>query len=456
MSLRTFVTRMERFETILFFFTDIVAICISVILAGYARVWLGSVFQLVPFTYGAFVFLAKIWVVVLVITVIGYYGGYSIIINFWDDVLIITKSLFITFLLTWMILSLQKEAETVSRIAVSLAFLNMGIIIPTMRFFTKLILYKALDARKEAILLGPTGERENRVVQLFNNEWYSGYRITRTISGEDNTEINADICFMPIWNAQNGTVKDIKMGVKNLILITDISGLPFMNSQVKTFLSEHVAIITSDNGLLSPQKVAVKRVSDIVFSVICLCLFLPLFLLTMFFIKIESKGPVLFKHKRCGRNLVEFDMLKFRTMRSDADGLLERYVRENQEAQEDWIKKNKIKNDPRITNVGKILRKTSLDELPQLLNVIKGDMSIVGPRPDTKEALTNFYEEYREIYSRVKPGITGLWQVSGRSDLDYEKRVKLDYLYVLNWSLWLDFVIMLKTFRAILSGQGAY
>jgi lipopolysaccharide/colanic/teichoic acid biosynthesis glycosyltransferase len=118
--------------------------------------------------------------------------------------------------------------------------------------------------------------------------------------------------------------------------------------------------------------------------------------------------------------------------------------------------RNKIEDDPRVTAFGRTLRRLSLDELPQIYNVLKGEMSVVGPRPDSKAALEGYIGEYGEIYSSVRPGITGLWQVSGRSEITYRERVGLDYIYVLNWSLWLDLVIMLKTFRAILGQKGAY
>ena len=143
-------------------------------------------------------------------------------------------------------------------------------------------------------------------------------------------------------------------------------------------------------------------------------------------------------------------------MRINSDDLLKEYISENPDAHADLKERNKLKSDPRVTKFGSILRKTSIDELPQLMNVIRGDMSIVGPRPDAKEAVDNFLSDYREIYARVRPGITGLWQVSGRSEVKYQERVKLDYLYVSNWSIWLDFVIILKTFKAILGGKCAY
>ena len=143
-------------------------------------------------------------------------------------------------------------------------------------------------------------------------------------------------------------------------------------------------------------------------------------------------------------------------MHVSGEKILDEYLKDHPEAIDELRETNKIKDDPRITRAGRLLRKTSLDELPQLINVIKGEMSIVGPRPDSKEAIQKYYDEYGEIYQVIKPGITGLWQVSGRSDVNYFERVKLDYLYMLNWSPWLDFVIIAKTFRTIFSGRGAY
>jgi undecaprenyl-phosphate galactose phosphotransferase len=199
-----------------------------------------------------------------------------------------------------------------------------------------------------------------------------------------------------------------------------------------------------------------KRVFDIVLSICSIIIFLPLLIVIPIIIKLDSRGPVFFTHRRIGKNLKEFTMLKYRTMYIDSERTLERFLATHPEAYKELQERNKIKEDPRVTRFGKILRKTSLDELPQLFNVLKGDMSIVGPRPDAKEAVENFLSEYKRIYMRVRPGITGLWQVSGRSEIVYKERVKLDYLYVLNWSVWLDFVIILKTFYTILSVRGAY
>jgi len=140
----------------------------------------------------------------------------------------------------------------------------------------------------------------------------------------------------------------------------------------------------------------------------------------------------------------------------DAEERLKEILKRDPEARKQWEEYRKLKNDPRITPVGKFLRKTSLDELPQIFNVLKGDMSLVGPRPVTREEIEQHYKDKAEFYFKVLPGITGLWQVSGRNDLSYEERVSLDAWYVRNWNLWLDMVILLKTLKVLIKKEGAY
>jgi lipopolysaccharide/colanic/teichoic acid biosynthesis glycosyltransferase len=146
---------------------------------------------------------------------------------------------------------------------------------------------------------------------------------------------------------------------------------------------------------------------------------------------------------------------KFRTMVSDADEVLEDYLEQNPVAKREWDDNHKLKDDPRVTRVGKFLRRSSLDELPQLINILTGEMSLVGPRPIVEAEIAN-YGRYYQVYQQVKPGLTGLWQISGRNDVDYQLRVQMDYTYVRNWSVWLDLYILVNTPFAVLSGTGAY
>ena len=168
----------------------------------------------------------------------------------------------------------------------------------------------------------------------------------------------------------------------------------------------------------------------------------------------ENKGPIFYEQLRVGKNGKEFRIYKFRSMVMHADEKLWEYLNSNPEAKEEYKKYKKLREDPRITKTGKFLRKTSLDEFPQFINVIKGDMSLVGPRPYLYREKEDMGERYNEII-KVKPGVTGYWQVNGRSDVDFEERTRMDIEYIKNRNLWLDFKILVKTFLAVLFGKNA-
>lgn len=208
-------------------------------------------------------------------------------------------------------------------------------------------------------------------------------------------------------------------------------------------------------NLLDPRRMAVKRAIDLVCTVTGGVIAFPLLFALAVAVRCDSKGPVLFRQRRIGRGGRHFTVYKFRTMAVNAAELLEKHLAENEDARAEWKADHKLRNDPRVTRVGRFLRKTSLDELPQLINVLKGDMSIVGPRPIVDEEIKKYGPDY-ELYTRVRPGITGLWQTSGRNDLSYADRVWLDRHYVCNWSVWLDILIVIRTVPEVLHCSGAY
>ena len=204
-----------------------------------------------------------------------------------------------------------------------------------------------------------------------------------------------------------------------------------------------------------------KRTFDVIFSSLVLIFGSPLLLLIALAIKLDSRGPVLYRHKRIMATGREFDCLKFRTMVVDADKQLEKLLQEDPKLAAEWKKNYKLKHDPRITRVGRFLRKTSLDELPQFINVLKGEMSVVGARPIVGRELEKYYkgngDKSAGRYVSMKPGITGPWQVMKRNDMnDYQERVDLDDWYVLNYSLRTDLKIIIKTIACMFSGKGAY
>jgi exopolysaccharide biosynthesis polyprenyl glycosylphosphotransferase len=451
------MAKQKSFNILILAFFDMLAIGISIALAFLARAGAEQWLCLAPLGSGLSFYLpGKAWLVAVTILCTGYAGGYRTVITVWDELLVVLKGLFLSFLIVWVILSLQKETETVSRIVVTLGFVCMVFLVPFVRFCVKSVLYKVLGRGSPAYLFERRrGDRRDQLRESLNREWYSGYRIVDNVYA-DTIEGRIDTCFVPIEYTDETTVKALKHYVENMIIVSTISGLSFMNTEIRTFLTKNLVLITTNNGLLSRRRVLFKRALDILFSCAGLVLLSPFFLIIPVMIKMDSKGPVFFTHRRSGMNLVEFGMIKYRTMQVDSDAMVQDLLSADEEAQADFRDRNKLKKDPRVTRIGTILRRTSLDEIPQFLNVIRGDMSLVGPRPDVPEALSRFMDSYDIIYSRVRPGITGLWQVSGRSDIKYDQRARLDYLYVLNWSIWLDFVIILKTVGALLGGKGAY
>jgi Undecaprenyl-phosphate galactose phosphotransferase WbaP len=207
--------------------------------------------------------------------------------------------------------------------------------------------------------------------------------------------------------------------------------------------------------LAIPTLLTIKRISDFTMT-FCLCVvLLPLILLIAVLVKLTSKGPIFFGQRRIGRDGRHFKAWKFRSMHPDADRLLKEHLAANPHLAAEWEANHKLKSDPRVTWIGRILRPTSLDELPQLWNVLVGEMSLVGPRPIVDAEVEKYREAY-DLYRKVQPGITGLWQVSGRNNTTYEERVELDTYYVHNWSIWLDFYILACTVKVVLLGEGAY
>lgn len=205
-------------------------------------------------------------------------------------------------------------------------------------------------------------------------------------------------------------------------------------------------------GFVAAERV-VKRAFDFTAASLLLIMSIPLFIAVAALVAIDG-GPIFFRHQRVGKNGETFGCLKFRTMILGAEECLDEYLSLHPDAQMEWAREQKLSFDPRITSIGRFLRLSSIDELPQLLNVIKGDMSLVGPRPVTRGELVH-YGFATALYKSVRPGITGLWQVSGRNDLGYDMRVRLDEQYVKTWSLFADLVILVRTPAVVISRRGA-
>lgn len=209
-------------------------------------------------------------------------------------------------------------------------------------------------------------------------------------------------------------------------------------------------ISSRDVSLIRPGYELAKRIMDVSLCLLVLPFLLPLFLLCALLIWLDDPGPIFFKQLRTGKGGVRFRMYKFRTMVTNAEELKQKYAHLNELTWPDF----KMTNDPRVTRIGRILRKTSLDELPQIINVIKGDMSLVGPRPTSFDVSTYSLRHTERL--EVLPGITGLWQISGRSDIDFDQRLLLDIEYIERRSLWFDIQILFRTVIAVFKQEGAY
>lgn len=235
--------------------------------------------------------------------------------------------------------------------------------------------------------------------------------------------------------------------------------LGFMGNDVPMWLRPvevaHTMTLQMRQNLFDPRRRTCKRLVECMAALVGGFLLLPFFIGIAVWIKMESPGPIFFVHRRLGMGGKHFKMIKFRTMVPDAEATLEAYLNAHPQLRQEWEADQKLRNDPRITRVGQFLRRTSLDELPQLWNVITGDMSLVGPRPIVDNEIEKYGSAYA-AYIRVRPGMTGLWQVSGRSDTSYAYRVGIDSYYICNWSIWMDIWIVARTPFIVFKGGGAY
>ena len=268
-------------------------------------------------------------------------------------------------------------------------------------------------------------------------------------------KIRYGICIMPDLPPQQNRqlMEQLSQTYHHLIVMPQLAG--FSSLWVTAIDLGGMLGLEVRHRLLDPGRRGLKRLLEILIIVISSPILLPLLAIIALAIKIESRGPVFYTQSRigvCGRH---FDAWKFRTMVRHAERVLERHLNNHPHLKEEWKNDHKLKQDPRITKVGWLLRKTSLDELPQLWNVILGDMSLVGPRPIVDEEVEKYGESF-SLYKQVSPGLTGIWQVSGRNNLSYDQRIQMDAYYVRNWSVWLDIHLLARTVHAVFMCHGAY
>lgn len=251
----------------------------------------------------------------------------------------------------------------------------------------------------------------------------------------------------------NRVIKTYVRHFPHVLVVPELDGLPSLWN--RSFDLGGVHGIRIESNLLLPIPRFFKRLADLSIVIAGGIICLPMIVIIAALVKLSSRGPVVFCHERISYNGRRFKAWKFRTMFKDADVVLDQYLAADPEIRKEWEENHKLRNDPRVTKVGRWLRKTSLDELPQLWNIVRGEMSLVGPRPIVEEEIKKYGENFG-LYTRVVPGLTGLWQVSGRNNTTYDERVHLDSYYVRNWSPWMDIYILARTIKVVLRRDGAY
>jgi Undecaprenyl-phosphate galactose phosphotransferase WbaP len=386
--------------------------------------------------------------------------------NFSEELVFIARGLFISVVLIAVLVYLSRTYEIFTRtIPILMMFIAM-IIVPLLRLIVKKMLMALGFYTKHASVIGKPGETA-QVIQTLKKLETIGYMITKVIDLETNPDQETitnkhlkkvDTVIIISKGVEKERLNDLinrwENHVKEIKIVSDSSYLKTIG--VETEYVEELLVMRMANNLLSPFNRFLKRVFDLAVSLAATILLLPLFLVIAVIIKIDSRGPVLFIQERFKKEGKKFKLLKFRTMYVDADSRLKEYLRQHPELQEEWDQYKKLKSyDPRVTRIGKFLRRFSLDEAPQILDVLKGHMSIVGPRPYLPREKQEIQQSAAIIF-RVKSGLTGLWQIKGRNELNFETRLRLDEFYVRNWSFLLDITIILKTFGAVLKGKGAY
>lgn len=376
-----------------------------------------------------------------------YQGIYTRRFDFWHESRIIVKSCFFGLLLSLALLALIKVNYEYSRAGIILSFIFMAILLPIFKLFTKKALFRAGLWRKRAKILDEGEEFEKDIL----TDAYLGYE--RAL-GKD-----YDVLFIGGAKLHPQTLNElIEQNIKNNkeILFTPVlRSYDFTQTHIYSVFNSRTSLFAIRNALKSPLNLALKRGLDVTLIIFALPLLLPIFIAIMIAIKLsEPGGKIFFSHQRMGLEGKLFGCLKFRSMKENGAEILKRYLLENPSEVAYFEKFHKYEHDPRITRLGDFLRKSSLDELPQLINVLKGEMSLVGPRPCAQYERKDM-GEYADLILAVKPGITGLWQVSGRSDVDFKVRAGMDTWYMKNWSIWNDIVIIIKTFAVVLNRRGA-
>lgn len=383
------------------------------------------------------------------------------------------------FLICMLMIFLMRNSMQVSRYYAVCFFVCLLLYMSIMRYTVGCVLH-SIERIKEPVLLIGAGKTADKLLTYLEHDYCYYYRIIGIVDDHPVSAIlpqkypvlggmekAPDIIMqqgirtviLAVPGLSEGRMRNLMYSIQHLtdtiVFVPGLVGSPLGSVEISTLFVEQLTLIKSKNNLSRWYNRWLKFAFDMLVTFCGTLLILPVLLLVAILVGIDNKGSIFFAHRRIGRNGREFPCYKFQTMVSNADEVLVKHLSENAAARREWEESFKLTNDPRVTRLGAWLRKTSLDELPQVFNVLKGEMSLVGPRPVVQAEIEKYGEHIREYYM-VRPGITGMWQTSGRSDTTYAERVAMDTWYVRNWSLWIDMKYLLKTFSAVLEKKGAY
>jgi Undecaprenyl-phosphate galactose phosphotransferase WbaP len=434
--------------------------------------------HVLDFSY--FHFVSLWWIPSVFISFIFYESLYDNNLPFWDETKGMVKSISLASITLLAIVTLGKMGDIVSRLVLLGMWISSLFVFPIFRFWGKRLLYD-MGIRRERVLIIGAGNAGRLVVEGLQREKHMGYdvigfldddkhKLGETIHGKKvfgsveefpqfikELVVKTAVIAIPSLSPERLSVltAGVQNSAVNTMVIPDLKGIALLNTDLFHLFLEEIFLMNIRNNLKSVTNRLIKRIFDTAVSIVFLPVLLPLIAIVGTIIRLETTGSAIYAHDRIGRNGRTFKCYKFRTMHKDAEEKLKEMLESSQVLRQEWESSWKLKDDPRVTKIGRFLRKGSLDELPQIFNVIKGEMSLVGPRPYLPRERAEIEDNF-QVICNAKPGITGLWQVSGRSNTNYKYRIKLDTWYVMNWSLWLDITIIFKTIKVVLKAEGAY
>jgi len=465
---------------------DLVSIGLVLLLAIIARVnLLPLIIKEAPLTIPPEFTYHVWWMITIWLFCIAREGLYVKRMPFWSEAKRVVQATFVAFLFTMAIVALAKLSDEVSRTTLVIAFTAGLLILPFGRYLGKKILSK-IGLWNEPVLIMGAGQTGMMIAHSFQDDMYIGYKVIGFLDDDPAKKRKGVIISGQKYNILGGFADAphiiAEKGIREVILaapgipgthlvdlsnqlrsfthsfmvVPDLIGMSVVGGDLDYLSNDQIVAYRTHNNLADPINIILKNLFDLVMGMVIFLVTIPFLVLLSLLIKLDSPGPVIYSGERLGRYGKAFKCYKFRTMYLNNEEILEKHLEINPDAIVELEKYAKLKgDDPRVTRIGKFLRRISFDELPQIFNVLLGEMSLVGARPYLFSEKGRMGDNADTILM-TKPGMTGLWQVSGRNEVDFEGRVAMETWYIRNWSLWLDISLLIRTVGVVLQRKGAY